>query len=246
MPPTKKTAKKPMKDESSSEDEQVQTKVVEKVVEKSVAKTEKKPAPKKQDKQEEQKVQEKAVFKAPEKKGKWEELSNDGSDHDEPEFDNDDEHQKVDNNFGPKRGAGVRYEKSATNFDYSQYANLNEPIGELNSRDLMKVLIVRSYNEGQHQLCKTLKQTLRAMNLECEFPFANTNRREQHSSVGNNGAPRTGFNKGPNSGPNSGFPGNANAGFERRNGPSSARPYSREERQNRPPFRKNGHATYDM
>ena len=253
MPPTKKTAsKKPVKDESSSsEDEQVQTKVVEKVAEKPVAKTEKKTAPKKQDKpekQEEQKAQEKAVFKAPEKKGKWEELSNDGSDHDEPEFDNDDEHQeaqKVDNKFGPKRGAGARYEKSATNFDYSQYANLNEPIGELNSRDLMKVLIVRSYNEGQHQLCKTLKQTLRAMNLECDFPFANTNRREQHSSVGNNGAPRAGFNKGQNSG-FAGNSGNPNGGFERRNGPASARPYSREERQTRQPFRKNDHATYDM
>ena len=224
-----------IEDSSSGEDEQVQTKVVEKVAEKPAAKTSKKPAPKKQS--EESKVQEKVVSKAPEKKGKWEELSNE-SEHDEQQFDNDEQEvQEAGNKYESKRGVKARYEKSATNFDYSQYAGLNEPIGNLNSRDLMKVLIVRSYNEGQHQLCKTLKQTLRAMNLECDFPFANTNRREQHSLAGNNGAPRTGFAKGQS---------NATGGFERRNGPVSTRPYSREERQSRPQFRKNDYAIYDM
>jgi len=239
MAPVKKTTKKPVKEESSSsEDEQVQVveiveKPVEKTTKKQAVKTEEKTAPKAEEKVTAKK--EKQTFKAPEKKGKWEELSNDGSEHDQLEVNEDDyddqpEVQKTDTKHGPKRGA--RYEKSATNFDYAQYANLSEPINELNSRDLMKVLIVRSYNEGQHQLCKTLKQTLRAMNLECEFPFGNTARREQHAT----GAPRTGFSK-PSS-----------AGFERRNVQSSPKPYSREERQDRRPFRKNENvtATYDM
>ena len=68
------------------------------------------------------------------------------------------------------RGRGAKYSNSVINFDYANYESVETPVNELNSRDLVKVLIVRAYNDGQHQLCTTLKQTLRAMNLECDFP----------------------------------------------------------------------------
>ena len=78
------------------------------------------------------------------------------------------------------KGRGAKYSNSAINFDYSQYESVETSVNELNSKDLIKVLIVRAYNDGQHQLCKTLKQTLRAMNLECDFPATKVVPRESY------------------------------------------------------------------
>jgi hypothetical protein len=78
------------------------------------------------------------------------------------------------------KGRGAKYSNSAINFDYSQYESVETSVNELNSKELIKFLIVRAYNEGQHQLCKTLKQTLRAMNLECDFPATRVASRESY------------------------------------------------------------------
>jgi hypothetical protein len=41
---------------------------------------------------------------------------------------------------------------------------------EFDSKELIKILIVRAHDENQKQLCETMKQTLRAMHFECNFP----------------------------------------------------------------------------
>lgn len=81
---------------------------------------------------------------------------------------------------------GAKYGRSAINFDYSKYTELTKPVNELNTTDLLKVAIVRSFTDNQYQLCKTLKQTLRAMNLECDFPDT-SNVRQQPGRFGTRG-----------------------------------------------------------
>ena len=68
------------------------------------------------------------------------------------------------------QGRGAKYTTSSINFDYSLFKDLETPVNELNSKDLVKILIVRSHQDNQLQLNKTMKQVLKAMNLECNFP----------------------------------------------------------------------------
>jgi hypothetical protein len=48
-------------------------------------------------------------------------------------------------------------------------------VNELSNKDLVKILIVRSYGENQYDFCKTMKTVLRAMNLECPMPGTRPN-----------------------------------------------------------------------
>lgn len=150
MASTKKTTKKPQTVESSSDEEpvvQVKQKPVEKVV---VKKEEPKKEPVKQ-----------VPVKKPVQDNKW--IAN----TDDDSSSSDDEtpaqtHQKQ----------GATYPKSITNFNFTDYTSINKPISELDSKDILRVLIARAHNEGQRQLKKTLNDTLRAMNLECNFPVS--------------------------------------------------------------------------
>ena len=137
----------------------------------------------------EKKSDKKQVEKQVEKQN-WDELSNEADEVNEfNEVHSDDESNESENNddnrghiyrhvhdheqqhYPRKQQHNTKYTNSAINFDYKQYAELDKPINEMNSKDILKVLIVRAYNDNQYQFCKTLKQTLRAMNLECNFPL---------------------------------------------------------------------------
>jgi hypothetical protein len=67
---------------------------------------------------------------------------------------------------------------SSINFNYNSYRNLNGNINEIPTTEVLKVLIVRAFDQNQVQLANTLKQTLRAMNLECNFPSTQPPQRE--------------------------------------------------------------------
>jgi len=120
-----------------------------------------------------------------EKPSKWENQSDDEldlkrddesdvvEDHDDvdvrPVLDSDD-HASVDDKTPAQARKGAKYTNSAINFKYTDYTDLTVPVSELNDKDLVKVLIVRAHNNDQRALGDVLKQTLRAMNLECAFP----------------------------------------------------------------------------
>lgn len=99
----------------------------------------------------------------------------DVSNEDEPD---DDEQRRPRNTFksggnrvqGTQGSKSSRFANSVTNFSYQTYADLETPVNELSNKDLVKILIVRSYGENQHDFCKTMKTVLRAMNLECPMP----------------------------------------------------------------------------
>lgn len=67
-----------------------------------------------------------------------------------------------------------RFAKSITNFDYSVYNDPDSHVTDLSNQDLVKILIVRTYNDNQYGLCSVMKQVLRAMNLECPLPGTRT------------------------------------------------------------------------
>jgi hypothetical protein len=59
---------------------------------------------------------------------------------------------------------------SAINFNYNEYRELNVGMKDVSTEDALKTLITRAHDLRQNQLCETLKQTLRAMHFECNFP----------------------------------------------------------------------------
>ena len=65
---------------------------------------------------------------------------------------------------------GAVYNNSALNFNYAEYENLQEPACSLSTKDLLRVCVARAEKDRQFALARTLKQTLRAMNFECDFP----------------------------------------------------------------------------
>lgn len=111
----------------------------------------------------------------------------------------------------PKSSGNGNAPRSSTSFNFAQYAALNTTVQETSTQDLIKALIVRSHNDGQYQLEKTLKHTLRAMNLECDFPASfppqsfpprdngfrrnNTFDSDQGQSLGTMNSQRGGFGK---------------------------------------------------
>lgn len=201
MPP-KKTSRKLTKGEESASDEHIsseedQPKKPQKVV---VAK------PKKEElKKEEPTTQVKSKSKAKEEEQKWDEQSQEGSNHDQNEQCNEenqsdqDDHVEQKDTHHEKPHRGARYQSSALKFKYEDFLNLETPVHELTNRELVKILIARSHNDGQYQCCSTMRDVLRAMNLECDFPRLVSHRPPLQRSQGGQArpnpsfAPRSGF-----------------------------------------------------
>ena len=124
--------------------------------------------------------------------------------HSNQKHDECDERDEGDNRTNQRKptGAGARYgsfaSSPALNFDYKMYSEVEQPVNELTTKDLIKICIVRSYNDKQLQLCRSLKQLLRAMNLECEFPGASEMNLER-------------------TGPSNGFSGSSGGGYKGKN-----------------------------
>lgn len=77
--------------------------------------------------------------------------------------------------YNMKTGNRVSTNKTsmALKFSYNDYENVANPVMEVSSEDLIKVLISRSYKDGQMTLKRSLECVLRAMNHECNFPMSN-------------------------------------------------------------------------
>jgi len=105
------------------------------------------------------------------KEEKWEKCSFDNNEEnsEQLELEQSEQSRVVYPNAHNRRSA--RY-STAINFKYNDYRDYYV---ESTEEDLLKILIVRSYDKNQRQLCETLKQTLRAMNLECNFPETKSN-----------------------------------------------------------------------
>lgn len=59
---------------------------------------------------------------------------------------------------------------AALSFAYKDYRELTHPASNVTTVDLLRMLIVRSSDDGQTKLKHCLEDTLRAINLECKFP----------------------------------------------------------------------------
>jgi hypothetical protein len=79
---------------------------------------------------------------------------------------------KNDVNAESIKDAGAKYSSSTSiiNFNYAQYLEMKTPVDQLSVDDLLKRLIAMTHATKQHLLCKTLKQTLKAKNSECNYP----------------------------------------------------------------------------
>lgn len=84
-----------------------------------------------------------------------------------------------------------KHDNSAINFNYGQYRTMCE---DKSTQDLIKILVSRAHDGGQRQLCETMKQTLRAMNFECNFPEVTHSHppKENDPNQGSRGQYRTG------------------------------------------------------
>jgi hypothetical protein len=60
--------------------------------------------------------------------------------------------------------------KSILNFDREKYNNSETPLKDASIEDLLKTIISKSEKNGHHRLLSCAKQTLKAMNFECDFP----------------------------------------------------------------------------
>lgn len=63
-----------------------------------------------------------------------------------------------------------RNTNSFLNFLYADYENVTTPINETSTVDLLRVLTARANSDGQTQLCRSLRDVLKALNFEGEFP----------------------------------------------------------------------------
>jgi hypothetical protein len=73
-------------------------------------------------------------------------------------------------NMTTGKRVGINKNSKALKFSYSDYENVVNPVFEVSTEDLIKVLIARSYQDGQITLKRSLEYVLRAMNHECNFP----------------------------------------------------------------------------
>ena len=75
-------------------------------------------------------------------------------------------------NFNNKfeRKPNVNKLSKALKFSYDDYEHVANPVHEVSSEDLLRVVVARSYKEGQMTLKRCLETVLRAMNHECNFP----------------------------------------------------------------------------
>ncbi len=68
--------------------------------------------------------------------------------------------------------AGVNKSSQALKFSYTDYDNVANQVFEVSTEDLIRVIIARSFKEGQIALKRSLECVLRAMNHECSFPMS--------------------------------------------------------------------------
>lgn len=75
-------------------------------------------------------------------------------------------------NFNNKfeRKPNVNKLSKALKFSYDDYEHVANPVHEVSSEDLLRVVVARTYKEGQMTLKRCLETVLRAMNHECNFP----------------------------------------------------------------------------
>ena len=93
-----------------------------------------------------------------------------------------------------------KVKSAALRFSYDDYKNVGNPVHEVSSDDLMRVLIARAYDERKLAMRKCLEDTLRAMNLECNFPTVYKGSNQRQTSASNSGprnAPRSTAYNGP-------------------------------------------------
>lgn len=76
-------------------------------------------------------------------------------------------------NMNSGKRVGVNKNSQALKFSYNDYDNVANPVFEVSTEDLIKVLIARSFKEGQMTLKRSLESVLRAMHHECNFPTSN-------------------------------------------------------------------------
>lgn len=76
-------------------------------------------------------------------------------------------------NMNSGKRVGINKNSQALKFSYNEYDNVMNPVFEVSTEDLIKVLIARSFKEGQMTLKRSLESVLRAMNHECNFPTSN-------------------------------------------------------------------------
>ena len=180
MPP--KSKKIVSKDESSSSSE---SEVSEKeVVQKEVRKPSRRIVVAKKDKEESKKKVEIVA-------DKWNEISDDEEQHKEmpePILKNVKQLEKEDSSSSSEeeitkkshgsfvKRTSAKYTTSSINFDYGRFRDDDIKLSDLSTEDLIKAAIVRSHDANQYQLGKVLKQTLRAMKLECDFPIVGLTR----------------------------------------------------------------------
>jgi hypothetical protein len=71
---------------------------------------------------------------------------------------------------------------TALNYLYQDYRKVDNSIITLNTQDILRHLIVRAHDDGQTGLKRCLESTLRAVNLECDFPSLQINKpyRDSH------------------------------------------------------------------
>lgn len=74
------------------------------------------------------------------------------------------------NNNKFERKPNVNKLSKALKFSYNDYEHVANPVHEVSSEDLLRVVVARSYKEGQMSLKRCLETVLRAMNHECNFP----------------------------------------------------------------------------
>lgn len=74
------------------------------------------------------------------------------------------------NNNKYERKPNVNKLSKALKFSYNDYEHVANPVHEVSSEDLLRVVVARSYKEGQMSLKRCLETVLRALNHECNFP----------------------------------------------------------------------------
>lgn len=79
---------------------------------------------------------------------------------------------KTGNRVNTRINTTINKTSMALKFSYNDYENIANPVMEVSSEDLLKVLIARSYKEGKMTLKRSLEYVLRAMNHECNFPIS--------------------------------------------------------------------------
>ena len=58
----------------------------------------------------------------------------------------------------------------ALKFNYDDYRTIDHPVNKMQTQDLVRYLVTRSFDEGQIELRRSLEHILRAFNFECGFP----------------------------------------------------------------------------